>query len=232
MRRSSRKYGRGRRAVPRTPPRGRAAPGGSRRPASPTVRSERDRRRPVPARPGRRARRTARVRPVRPSRPSSSRGPSARSGRDGSRRRAGSRGRRECRPARESTESRARSTRSDRGFRPRPSPGCGSASSRRCARYSWPASGRSRRRCEGGTKCPAPRRCAARARRPGSPRPGRLSRRGTRRGGYAPVAGARQWIPTIPAHTQLDAPAPPFHSCDALWSCNDLGALYAWLYPP
>jgi hypothetical protein len=33
-----------------------------------------------------------------------------------------------------------------------------------------------------------------------------------------------QWIPTIPAQTQFEAPAPPFQIRDAIASCSDFGA--------
>ena len=41
------------------------------------------------------------------------------------------------------------------------------------------------------------------------------------------VAPVDQWIPTIPAQTQFDAPAPPFQIRDATASCSDLLARYA-----
>ena len=40
-------------------------------------------------------------------------------------------------------------------------------------------------------------------------------------------ARSGQWIPTMPAHTQFDAPAPLFQMRDATASCSDLDARYA-----
>ena len=39
-----------------------------------------------------------------------------------------------------------------------------------------------------------------------------------------PLCGERQWIPTIPAQTQFDAPAPPFQIRLATASCSDFEA--------